>query len=105
MNDERGIMVTINHGVISLPSKPFSSASQTSSTKASTSSDAVSSTSALSSLSATQHSEWASQEYRQLQYDRPDGKHQKALSKSVLTLSKNNVLNLVRLGRTFDKPD
>ncbi|MCG3864609.1 MULTISPECIES: hypothetical protein [unclassified Photobacterium] len=73
-------MVTINHGVISLPSKPFSSASQTSSTKASTSSDAVSSTFALSSLSATQHSEWASQEYRQLQYDRPDGKHQKALS-------------------------
>ncbi len=75
-------MVTINHGVISLPSKPFSSASQTSSTKASTSSDTVSSTSTsvLSSLSTTQHAEWASQEYRQLQYDRPDGKHQKALS-------------------------
>ena len=73
-------MVTINHGVISLPSKPFSSTSQTSSTKASTSSDTVSSTSALSSLSTTQHAEWASQEYHQLQYDSPDGKHQKALS-------------------------
>ena len=73
-------MVTINHGVISLPSKPFSSASQTSSTKASISSDTVSSTSALSSLSTTQHADWASQEYRQLQYDRPDGKYKKALS-------------------------
>lgn len=73
-------MVTINHGVISLPSKPFSSASQTSSTKASTSSDTVSSTSVLSSLSTTQRAEWASQEYCQLKYDRPDGKHQKALS-------------------------
>lgn len=73
-------MVTINHGVISLPSKPFSSASNTSSTKAITPSDAVSSTFALSSLSTVQHSEWVNQEYRQLQYDRPDGKHQKALS-------------------------
>ncbi|WP_318434352.1 hypothetical protein [Photobacterium leiognathi] len=73
-------MVTINHGVISLPSKPLNSTNKTESAKQTASaSEAVSPV--YSSLSSVAQSpELANQEYRQLQYDRPDGKHQKALT-------------------------
>jgi hypothetical protein len=74
-------MVNIHHGVLPLPTKPLSTTTRSSATSSITSTDVVSTTtSVLSSLTRSLQSQWASQEYSQLHYDRVDGKYQRALS-------------------------